>query len=123
MQRGEVDPYLRPLMRLVLRGEEGTEEVVEVHLDTGFTRSLAVPPRVIAALQFPFVREVRMTLADGQREKFNEYRGRVLWEGIERPVRVLAKEGSPLVGMAMFHGYRVTLEVVDGGTVTVEPLS
>lgn len=123
MQRGEVDHYLRPLMRLVLRGENNTEEIIEAHFDTGFTRSLAVPHRIISSLQLPYVRDVQMTLADGRREPFQEYRGRVVWDGIERPIRVLAKNGSPLAGMALFYGYRVAIEVIDGGEVVVELLT
>ena len=65
MQQGEVDPYLRPLMRLILRGAEGTEETIEAHFDTGFNRSLAVPLRIISALQLPHIRNIRMTLAMG----------------------------------------------------------
>jgi predicted aspartyl protease len=47
----------------------------------------------------------------------------VLWDNHERSVAVLAAEGSALVGMAMLFGYRVILNVEDGGTVVIEALS
>jgi hypothetical protein len=64
-----------------------------------------------------------MQLADGTLVWLGEYRVRVLWEGFERPIRVLAKPGDPLVGVAMFYGYRVCTEFVDGGSISAEPIS
>ena len=46
-----------------------------------------------------------------------EYRARILREGFERPVRVLAKPGDALAGVARFQGYRVCIEFIDGSTI------
>jgi len=46
----------------------------------------------------------------------------VLWDDQTRHVAVLATQGDVLVGMAMLAGHRVTLEVEDGGSVTIEAL-
>jgi len=35
---------------------------------------------------------------------------------------VLAAEGTPLVGMALLHDSRITLEIEDGSLVTIELL-
>ena len=35
---------------------------------------------------------------------------------------VLAADGTPLIGMSLLRGTRVTVEVEDGGLVTIEPL-
>jgi len=47
----------------------------------------------------------------------------VLWDNQERDIVVHAAEGAPLVGMALLSGYRVTLDVEDGGSVSIEALS
>jgi hypothetical protein len=47
----------------------------------------------------------------------------VLWDARERDVAVLVAEGAALVGMALLSGYRVTLEVEDGGSVRIEALA
>ena len=35
---------------------------------------------------------------------------------------LLDADGGPLVGMSLLYGSRVTLDVVDGGPITIEPL-
>ena len=30
--------------------------------------------------------------------------------------------GDPLIGMALLEGYRLTIDAVDGGRVTIEPI-
>jgi hypothetical protein len=37
-------------------------------------------------------------------------------------VLVLAADGGPLVGLSLLYGHRVTLDVVDGGRVSIEAL-
>lgn len=61
-------------------------------------------------------------LADGITRNVSSFRGRVLWEGLERPVRVIASGDQPLIGMALLNGYRIMIDAVDGGGVTVELL-
>lgn len=61
-------------------------------------------------------------LADGSTQNVTNHAGRVLWEGVERPIRVVAAGQQPLIGMALLVGYRLCLDVVDGGTVEVVPL-
>lgn len=119
---GETDDFLRPYVRLLLRGEDGREQTIKARLDTGFDKSFAVPETIVAALGLRAVRGVGMYLADGSYGYFMEYRARVMWEGLARPIRVLAKSGEPLVGVALFLGYRVSIEFVDGGEVIAEPL-
>ena len=50
------------------------------------------------------------------------YKATIVWHGHDSSVYVLAAEGGPLIGMALLHGNRVTLDVVDDGPVTVEEL-
>ena len=50
------------------------------------------------------------------------YGEKVLWHGQERDVLVLQVDGGPLVGMSLLYGNRVTLEIVEDGDVTINPL-
>jgi hypothetical protein len=46
----------------------------------------------------------------------------VSWDGQDRNVMVLEANGGPLLGMSLLYGSRVTLDVVDGGPVTIQTL-
>jgi predicted aspartyl protease len=61
-------------------------------------------------------------LAGGSIVALEVHRGTVTWDGADRGVLVLAADGDPLVGMSLLRGSRVTLDVVDGGPVTIAPL-
>lgn len=51
------------------------------------------------------------------------YAASVLWLGEQRSVRVFEMGDKPLVGMRMLAGSRVTMDVIDGGPVTIEPFA
>ena len=117
---GHADPLIRPYVQLVLRGPQGTEQIIQARLDTGFDISLALPQSFIDTLGLQATTARRTQVADGSFVFFMEYRVRVLWEGFERPIRVLGKSGDALAGVALFEGYRVCIEFIDGGDVNVE---
>lgn len=47
---GEIDLFLRPFIRLTLRGRDGSEQSINARFDTGFDWTLAVPPAILSAL-------------------------------------------------------------------------
>ncbi len=61
-------------------------------------------------------------LADGSTVPLRKYEGTVLWQGQSREVIVLEASGDPLAGMSLLYGSLPTLQVVDGGDVTIRPL-
>lgn len=112
----------RPLLRLVIRGAEGRQVTIDALVDTGFDGSLALPESLIATLALPERRTlspVRYRLADESIVIPQSFTARILWEGIERPVRVLQLGSHPLVGMGFLYGYRVCVEALDGGDIEV----
>jgi clan AA aspartic protease len=109
-------------LRLKVRGPSGVEQEVETVLDTGFNGYLTLPHTLVVALGLAYHSEAIATLADGSRVRLRKYTGTVIWDGQERDVIVLEAEGGPLVGMSLLYGSRVTLDVVDGGPVIIEPL-
>jgi predicted aspartyl protease len=104
---------------LFLDSEEQTTEE-EAVLDTGFTDFLTLPLVLIATLRLTFRESVEFVLGDSSPVQFYTYVATVLWDGETKNILVLASEGGPLVGMSMLYGYRVTLDVLDGGAVTIE---
>jgi len=61
-------------------------------------------------------------LGDGSEVRMNIFEGVVLWDNQGRRVPVLAAAGGALMEMPMLSGYRMTLDVEDGGSVVVEAL-
>ncbi|MCC6442674.1 MAG: hypothetical protein IT210_04340 [Armatimonadetes bacterium] len=62
-------------------------------------------------------------LADGIAGDPGFCRATVLWEG--RPIEVVAleAEGTPLVGVSLLYGSRLTMAIIDGGPVAIEGLA
>lgn len=77
----------------------------------------------ITDLALPMAGTTQATLGDGSETFLDVFEATVLWDNHERDVIVFAAEGEAFLGMSMLAGYRVTLEVEDGGDVIIEPLS
>jgi predicted aspartyl protease len=91
-------------------------------IDTGFTDYLTVPPELLPVISWCFDEFVEVILADGSVSTVEAHKVTVLWDGAEREVAAFAMRGGPLVGMSMLQGSRVTLDVVDGGAVSIDVL-
>lgn len=91
-------------------------------IDTGFNGHLALPPDVIARLKLPVSGVAPVRFADGSEGDVDEFVATLLWDGTRRQAPVMALEFDPLIGMKLLAGQRLTIEVLDGGAVTVEAL-
>jgi len=123
MISGVVTSNREAVIRVLVRGARGQEALVEGVIDTGFTGFLTLPRGLIATLAPSFAGTTRAVLADGSEVSMDVFDTTVLWDNQERDIVVHAAEGAPLVGMALLSGYRVTLDVEDGGSVSIEALS
>jgi clan AA aspartic protease len=112
----------RAYIGLIVRGSSGQEGEVEFVLDTGFTASITLPPAACTLLGLRLLGHHPARLADRSRVFLDVYQATVLWDGSERVIRVLAMDGAPLVGMTLLDGHEVRLQVVEGGTVTIDSL-
>jgi len=122
MITGIVNADYEAVILLRVHGPTGHEHEVDAIIDTGFNGFLTLPLEQITRLGFPYEGNLEAVLGDGRDTTMDMFLGTVLWEGYLREGTVLAAEGTPLVGMALLRGSRVTLEVQDGGRVTIEPL-
>jgi predicted aspartyl protease len=122
MISGEVTPDREAIIHLQVAGPGGSAAEIVAVLDTGFTENLALPPALIVSLGLARRGAADFILAGGISVRLRLFRASVLWHGQQHSLLVVETDGGPLVGMRLLHGNRVTLDVVDGGDVTIEPL-
>jgi len=122
MITGVVTAQREAVLLLAVQGPGGQEQEVEVVIDTGFTGFLTLPRSLIAALALTFHSDTVATLGDGSKVALPVYAATTIWNGQQRDVWVLAAEGGSLLGMALLDGFRIVLDVIDGGSVTIEAL-
>ena len=96
---------------------------VEVVLDTGFNGHLKLTAATIQELELVRSGYRYGELADGATVQFMSYHATVLWDGQPRFVTVIEADADPILGMELLQGSRVTLDVRDGGPVTIDLLS
>jgi len=63
------------------------------------------------------------TLADGSEVIFEMYKATVIWDGQIQVIDVAASEAEPLVGMSLLYGYKLQIQAIEGGIVTIESLN
>jgi clan AA aspartic protease len=119
---GEVTSQREAVISLEVQAADDAFTRVYAVVDTGFTAALTLPPPLIASLSLPYVTNERVMLADGGIQRLRVYAAVVRWDGHDRAVAVHAANGGALIGMSLMYGHRLTIDVVDGGGVSVEPL-
>jgi clan AA aspartic protease len=119
---GTVTENREAIIRLIVRGLYGQEQEVEAVIDTGFTGFLTLPPRLITSLGLTWLGREEGVLSDGSLQVFDVYTATVIWDGQPRSVIADAADTDLLVGMGLMYRYDLRIQVVDGGTVTIEAL-
>ncbi len=122
MMTGQVTANREAVIELEVVGSEQRREKVEAVIDTGFNGYLTLPSDVVSRLKLQLAGNRRATLGDGNTVVLDVYLAKMAWHGHEREVLVLQTEGGPLIGMSLLYGNRVTLTIVNGGDVTIDPL-
>lgn len=100
----------------------GVPQEFQAVIDTGFTGAITLPATAVYSLRLVAMRPVRATLAGGERLAFNTYGATVRLHGSPRLARVIEMDGQPLIGMELLRGSRLVVDVMEGGTVAIEPL-
>ena len=119
---GVVNAHTEATIRLPVRAADGREQELEVILDTGFNGSLTLPPAMIASLGLQWRTRGLVMLANGTEDSGDIYAATIIWDGRPRHIVVEAAATDSLVGMAWLYGHDLHMQVVDGGSVVIEPL-
>lgn len=123
MIRGELNAEREAVVPVTVRAVGGREISLQAIIDTGFSGYLTLPPEQVADLELPFVERRAYVLGDNQEREFDVHAVIVNWDGNDRGILTLSSDGPPTVGMALLYGFRLLIDVVDGGEVTVEARS
>ena len=122
MIQGRVSGDQQALVTVDIIDAAGQARSVELVLDTGFTGYLTLPGEVIRQLGLPSAGGRTFELANGERFEFEAYVAVVSWHDRRRNALVLRSDSSPLLGMTLLWGSRVTLDALAEGEVAVEEL-
>lgn len=71
----------------------------------------------------PYRNDVLCTMADGRTVATTTHAATIRWDGMQRPILVLAMEAPPLLGMSLLHGHHLGMDVIDGGHVSITPMA
>lgn len=123
MMQGIVDQNCEATIRLVVGNVDSQRQMIDAVIDTGFTGFLTLPSSVLADLNLRAYRREEGVLGDGSTCIFDVYRGLVIWDGELRRIDINESDTEPLVGMSLLYGYRMQLDAIEGGTVTIQALS
>ena len=119
MITGVVTASHEAIVRLELRGA-GSVVITDAVIDTGFTDFFSLPLSLVTALGLAYLQTDKVFLADGSEVAVDQYEVTVIWDGQQRDVIAHCLEGSPLIGMSLLHDHLLTMEVVNGGPVSID---
>lgn len=118
---GVVNTHTEATIRPPVRAADGRELEMEGVLDTEFNGSLTLSPAVIGSLGLRWRTRGLVMLANGSEDHCDIYAATVIWDGRPRNILVEAADTDPLIGMALLYGHAL-MQVVEGGSVIIEPL-
>lgn len=123
MMHGIVNRNGEAIVRFAVGNFGSKNQIIDAVVDTGFTGFLTLSESVLSSLQLQPYRREEETLGDGSFWIFDVYRGSVIWDGEVRQIDINASETEPLVGMSLLCGYRLQIDAIEGGSVTIQSLS
>lgn len=113
---------LEAIIDLEVAGPTQLTQQIEAVIDTGYNGYLTLPSHLVTAIQLRFSGHRRSRLADGSVVVLDVYIATIVWHAQPRDLLVLQAAGAPLMGMALLHGSRMTMDVIDAGNVIIEEL-
>jgi clan AA aspartic protease len=119
---GAVNLHREAMLPLVVGNSNGQRQVIDTVIDTGFSGFLSLPSAIITALDLPWIASDVVTLGDGSETLFDLYTAIVIWDGQYREIYIAESETEPLLEMALFYGYRLQVDAIEGGRVQIEAL-
>jgi clan AA aspartic protease len=119
---GVVNSHLEATVRLTVRGRNGRTRRITAVIDSGSNGFLSLPAAIIEELHLPWKARASAELADGRETEFDVYRGVVVWDRQRMPIDIDESDSAPLIGMELLRGFRMQMDIVPGGKVTIRSL-
>jgi clan AA aspartic protease len=120
MMFGAVNDHCEAIIKVAVGRIDSPKIAVDAAIDTGFTSFLSLPLSIITELDLTWHYRDVGTLGDGSEIVFELYKASVIWDGQNKLIDVVASEADPLVGMGLLYGFKLQVEAVEGGRVTIE---
>jgi clan AA aspartic protease len=122
MMQGIVNLRCEATLTVVVGNSNRQLQSINTVIDTGFSGFLSLPSEIVTNLDLPWSASDIVTLGDGSETLFDLYTAVVIWDGHYREIYIAESETEPLLGMALLYGYRLQVDTIEGGLVTVERL-
>jgi clan AA aspartic protease len=122
MMFGVVNDNCEAIIKVAVGRVDAAKIAVDAVIDTGFTSFLSLPLSIITELDLTWHYRDVGTLGDGSEIIFELYKAAVIWDGQRKLIDVVASEADPLVGMGLLYGFKLQVEAVEGGRVTIETM-
>ena len=122
MMFGVVSDNCEAIIKVTIGRADGPKITIDALIDTGFTSFLALPRSTIESLGLPWHFSDVGTLGDGSEVIFEVYTGHIIWDGAIQIIDVVASEAMPLIGMSLLYGFKLQVEAIEGGIVTIETI-
>jgi clan AA aspartic protease len=122
MMFGAVSDGCEAIIKVTVGRADAPKITVDALIDTGFTSFLSLPISTIKSLKLPWHFSDVGTLGDGSEVIFEIYTAHIIWDGKVQAVDVVASEAMPLVGMSLLYGFKLQVEAIEGGIVTIEAI-
>jgi clan AA aspartic protease len=121
MMQGYVNTSYEAVISLVIKHDSKLKSINAV-IDTGFTGFLSLPQSIIDELELPWSYSDFATLGDGSETLFDIHDANVIWDGQFREIEINSADTESLLGMNMLRGYRLEVDTIQGGLVTIKAL-
>jgi clan AA aspartic protease len=122
MMFGAVNDNCESIIKVAVGRVDSPKIAVDALIDTGFTSFLSLPLSIITELDLTWHYRDVGTLGDGSEIVFELYKASVIWDGQNKLIDVVASDADPLVGMGLLYGFKLQVEAVEGGRVTIEAM-
>jgi clan AA aspartic protease len=119
---GQVNQNREAILKLVIIGDKNCKIAVDAVIDTGFNGDLILPPEAISELGLKLQGYQKAVLGDGTISQFQVYAATVIWDGSRRLVEVNAATSGVLIGMGLLEGYKLEVNTIPNGIVTITSL-
>ena len=119
MISGQINSNIEAVISVPIRDNDGQICTCQAVIDTGFSGYLTLPLSLVSTLQLPIIETRAFTLGDNQRVDFDLYSATIVWDGDVREILALASEAFPLVGMSLLKVFHLSMDIIDGGEVSL----